>query len=173
MKLTCRESILLAVALFAFFTGCGRKKTEITTQQRKEAELLVNEAEFAMNLRDWARAEGLLTKAVQLVPDEGVYWTSLGSMRVRTGNRAGAKQAYEEALKSYQADVAADKTKANVEPWLKQVYVLALLGRTEQARTLLADIAKRFPDHRNVRAFVDGKQFDRMIADPLFKDAAL
>jgi len=165
---------LLAIAVVGLAlatTGCGPKK--VTDLQRKEAELMVSEAQFAMSLRDWARAEGLLTKAVQIAPDEGVYWTSLGSMRVRTGNRAGAKQAYEAALKAYQADAAADAAKTDVEPWLKQVYVLALLGRMDQGRALLEQIAKKFPDSRNVRAFVDGRQFDRMIADPLFKDAAL
>lgn len=153
--------------------GCKPKPKPITELQRKEADHLVAEASFAMNLRDWARAEGLLAKATQLTPDAGVYWLSLGSMRVRLGNKAGAKQAYESALKVFQAEAASDAGKKDPDAWLKQMQVLALLGRTEEARAMLEQTAKRFPDNRNVRAFVDGKQFDRMLADPVFKQGAL
>ena len=164
---------VVAIGLTLGTTGCGAKKKQITELQRKEADHLVAEANFAMNMRDWARAEGVLAKATSLVPDNGVYWTSLGSMRVRLGNKSGAKQAYLGALKAYEAEAAADKTKADVEPWLKQVYVLALLGRVDEGRALLGKIAGRFPGNRHVRAFIEGKQFDKMIADPLFKQAAL
>ncbi len=164
---------LLALGLALGAMGCGAKKKEITELQRKEADFLVADANFAMNMRDWARAESGLTKATGLVPDNGVYWTSLGSMRVRLGNKSGAKQAYLGALKAYENAAAADKTKADVEPWLKQVYVLALLGRVEEGRALLGKIGGRFPGNRNVRVFIEGKQFDTMIADPLFKQAAL
>ena len=164
---------MAAVMLALAGAGCGGKKQEITELQRKEADHLVAEADFAMNMRDWARAEGVLAKATSLVPDNGVYWTSLGAMRVRLGNKAGAKDAYLSALKAYEAEAAADKTKSDVEPWLKQVYVLALLGRVSDGRALLDKINQKFPGHRNVRAFVEGKQFDAMLADPLFKQAAL
>lgn len=166
-------TLVVAVTLALGATGCGAKKKEITELQRKEADHLVAEADFAMNMRDWARAEGVLAKATSLVPDNGVYWTSLGAMRVRLGNKAGAKDAYLSALKAYEEEAAADKTKADVEPWLKQVYVLALLGRVGDGRSLLEKINRQFPGNRNVRAFIEGKQFDAMLADPLFKQAAL
>lgn len=168
----CRIGIVVICALA--LGGCGKPKPKpVSELKRKEAEHLVAEASFAMNLRDWARAEGLLAKAVQSDPNTGVYWLSLGSMRMRLGNKAAAKEAYEGALKAYQFEADATAAKGDPEPWLKQMQVLALLGRTDEARTMLDRTAKKFPDNRNVRAFVDGKHFDRMIADPMFKQGAL
>lgn len=172
MNFTRFGLIAFCVAALIGGAGCKPKPKPVTELQRKEAEHIVAEAGFAMNLRDWARAEGLLTKAVQLTPDTGVYWISLGSMRVRLGNKAGAKAAYEGALAAFSA-AAKDDAKKDVEAWLKQVQVLALLGRTDEARAMLEKTDKRFPEHRNVRAFVDGKHFDKMIADPIFKQGAL
>ena len=165
--------LILAVGLGASAAGCGGRKKEITELQRKQAEHLVAEADFAINMRDWARAEGVLARATNLVPDNGAYWSSLGATRVRLGNKAGAKDAYLRALKAYEEEAAADKTGTDVEPWLKQVYVLALLGRVNDGRALLEKIDKKFPRDRNVRAFIEGRQLDAMLADPLFKQAAL
>jgi tetratricopeptide (TPR) repeat protein len=161
----------LVVVLAAMAGGCGGKSKEATEHQRKQADHLLAEADFAITLRDWKRAEGLLTQAGALVPDDGGVWTSLGSVRMRLGNRSAAKEAYNLGLKAYAA--AADQSKADAEPWLKQVYVLALLGKTGDARSLLDKIGKQFPGNRNVRTFIDTKQLDRMLADPQFKQLAL
>jgi tetratricopeptide (TPR) repeat protein len=173
MKLV-RPAVWLATVAFAFTAGCGKPKPKpVSELKRKEAEHLVAEASFALNMKNWPEAEQLLAKAVQSDPNTGVYWLSLGSTRMRRGNKAGAKQAYEGALKAYQWEANDEKTKNDPEPWLKQMQVLALLGRIDDARATLDKTAKKFPDNRNVRAFVDGKQFDKMIADPVFKQGAL
>ena len=166
---------MILCAVFALVAGCKPKPkaTPVTDLQRKEAEMHMAEASFAVNLKDWPRAEGAIAKAVQSDPNNGGYWVSLGSARVRLGNKAGAKQAYESALKAFAVEAAAEANKTDPEPWLKQMQVLALLGRTDDARALLEKTAKRFPENRVVRAFVDGKQFDQMIADPVFKQGAL
>lgn len=164
-------ALIATVALALFVAGCGKK--EISELQRKQADHFVAEAEFAITLRDWARAEGLLAQAAALVPDNGAVWTNLGSVRVRLNNKGGAKEAYLKALKAYEDEAAADKAKSDPEPWLKQVYVLALLGRTNDGRALLEKTARQFPGQRNVKAFIERKQFDAMLADPNFKQGAL
>lgn len=166
-----RGLVLATAALALVLSGCGKK--EVSELARKQADHFAAEAEFAITLRDWARAEGLLAQTAALVPGNGVVWTNLGSVRVRLNNKGGAKEAYLKALKAYEDEAAEDKTKADPEPWLKQVYVLALLGRTNDARALLEKTARQFPGHRNVKAFVERKQFDAMLADPNFKQAAL
>lgn len=170
MKSHCIGLALFATVALILGAGCSRKP-KITELQRKEAAHVSSEADFALTLRDWARAEGLLTKAAQLCPDNGPYWVNLGAVRVQLGNKAGAKAAYESALRAYQAE--ADEEKMSPEPWLRQVYVLALLGRADEARKTLDKAAKKFPDNRNVKAFIEGKQLDRMMADPKFKQAAI
>ena len=171
MKMVCWVTVVVTTLGLTLAAGCKPGPKGITSLQRKEAEVLVNEAQFAMTLHDLPRAEGLLAKAARLCPDEGPYWVTLGSVRVKLGNREAAKAAYKAGLSAYETEAKSDKS--DVEPWLKQIYVLALLGRVDDGRALLEKIAKRFPDSRNVRLFVEGRQFDRMLADPKFKEVAL
>jgi len=102
---------------------------------------------------------------------EGDYWLSLGSTRVRLGNRGAAKEAYNAALKAYEDDAARDSTRS--DSWLKQAYVLAVLGRMDDSRAVLVKAAKRFPNDSKVRSFTDPKQFEQMITASSFKEMAL
>ena len=157
-------SLVLGLAL-----GCTPRK-EITERDRKEAAYLASEAQFAVTMQDWSRAENLLAKAVKVAPT-GDYWLSLGATRVRLNNRAGAKDAYQAALKAYAFDSARKNSAA--EPWLKQAYVLALLGRQDESQATLAKAAKLFPKDAKVRALTDSKEFGKMISSQKFKDMAL
>jgi len=168
-----RISWVLVVTLlsaFSFSLGCGKKK-EITSLQRKEAATLVSEADFAITLRDYKRAEGLLTKATSLASDNASYWIALGTVRVRLGQRETAKTAYQRGLKELEDFVAANKT--DVSAVLEQVSALALLGRVNEARAFLEKLPARFPGNSQVRSFIERKQLDQMIADPKFKEIAL
>ncbi len=149
--------------------GCAPRK-EVTERDRKEAVHLVSEAQFALTMREWARAEALLAKAVELAPT-GDYWMSLGGTRVRLNNRKGAKVAYEAALKALGHEAARHNT--SPAPWLKQAYVLALLGRREESQAVIAKGAKAFPNDGRLRALTEPKEFERMVSSPNFKDVAL
>ncbi len=164
-------SVFLCALLAFAFAGCKPKAANITSTQRKEAANLVSEAQFAMSVRDFARAETLLTKATALEFDNGNYWISLGSMRVRLGQRATARQAYESALHAFKAAYKLKPTVA--QPYLQQVYALALLGRADDARALLVKIDKKHGDDQAVRAFVHGRQLDAMLSSPMFKEVGL
>src|SRR5688572_32494595 len=120
-----RLGLILFAALPLFAAACKPKPKpkEVSELKRKEAEHFVAEAGFAINLRDWPRAEGLLAKAVQSDPNNGMYWLSLGSARVKLGNKAGAKEAYQGALKAFEVEAAAEANKTEPEPWLKQMQV--------------------------------------------------
>jgi len=166
-----RALFVLAVLVPLMAGGCKPKGKEITSLQRKEAANLVSEAQFALQLKDYARAEGLLAKAAALCPDNGRYWVDLGAMQVRQGKKDAARAAYKSGLAAYESDAGANPKDS--KPVLLQVYVLGLLGRVDDARATLARAEKRFPDDRAVRAFVDGKQIDKMLADPRFKEIAL
>ena len=163
----------LAVVVLCGTPGCSPKSKEITSLQRKEAATLDSEAQFALQLKDLARAEGLIAKAADLCPDTGKYWVDLGSIRVRLGKKDAARTAYQGALKAYEGAAANAGANAGAAPdpgpWLQQVYVLALLGRVDDARSVLARAQKKFPESRAVRSFAEGKQIDQMIADPSFK----
>lgn len=160
--------ILLSLSV-GFLAGCAPK--EVTPLQRKQGANFVSEAQFAVTLRDYPRAEGLLAQAVAACPDNGDYWLSLGTVRRKLENRPGAKTAFEGALKASRDAYKRDNR--NAQLLLQQVYILALLGRADDAREALDDARKNNPDNRNIRAFVEGKELDRLLADPGFKDLAI
>jgi tetratricopeptide (TPR) repeat protein len=161
--------VVLAIAFVV--AGCGAKKKEISTLNRNQAATFVSEAQFAISVRDHARAEGLLTKATELCPDTGEYWMALGQTRIRLNQREGAKTAYKRALEAFQDN--AKTKKSEPQPVFQQVMVLALLGRVDEARALQEKLLTLFPDNRAARNYIEGKVLDRMLADPKFKELAL
>lgn len=167
MKSFCTVFLVIA-AVFAS-AGCGKK--EITPLERKQALALASEADFALTIRDLPRAEGLLVKAAELSPDNPNYWLSLGSTRARLAKRDGARDAYKKGLKALQD--AADKNKTQYELYLQQVYVLALLGRVDDARSLQTKLLSKHPESREIKIFVNEKHLDQLMADPQFKQIAL
>ncbi len=168
------KRVLTIVALVALVAGAGCKPRakEITSLQRKEALSLVSEAKFALSVRDVARAEATLTRAAALAPDVGDTWLELGRCRVKLGHRGTAKDAYKAALADYENDAARDAA-LRAPAVLRQIYVLALLGRADEARALLAKTLKNLPDQRDLKAFSESKQLDQMLASPVFKEVAL
>jgi tetratricopeptide (TPR) repeat protein len=166
-----RRRLLLPLLALATLAGCGRGGGEVTDLQRKQAAHLTSEAEFAINLRDYARAEPSLEQAANLAQDNGAYWINLGTVRKKLGKNGGAKDAYQAALKAYEAQ--AKKFPNEAEPWFKQIYALALLGRVEEARSRVEKMREKLPTNRLVRVFVEQKQIDQMLADPKFKEFAL
>lgn len=158
------------VLLSSLLAGCGPGGKKVSERDLREAAALSSEAQFAMSLKDWTRAEKLLLQAIQITPDP-VFYHNLGSARMRMGNRAGAKEAYQSAISA--CDRLASANKATTDPLLKKVLLLALLGKVDDARALEKKIEKEFPKDKDVRAFVDGKKLDALVASPLFKEIGL
>jgi tetratricopeptide (TPR) repeat protein len=166
-----RLFLLLVAAALLLAAGCKPKPKEISTLQRKEAANLVSEANFAVTLHDYARAEPLFEKAAKLCPDTGDYWVGLGITRRRQGDTSGAKDAYKSALAAYRD--AAELKPDDSAPRLQEIYVLALLGRADDARAALERARKKLPASRDLREFDESHQLDRLLADSGFKEIAL
>jgi len=158
-------SLLLAV--FVVTAGCGPK---ITPLQRKEAASHFSEAQFAVTLRDWARAEELLAKAAALAPDNGEYWLNLGSVRRRLDNRSGARKAYEQAAAAYGAAYEADPKDPQL--LMQQIYAYALLNQEKKALKVLERAHKDHGGVPGVRNFTP-EALKRMQEDPGFKEMAI
>ncbi len=173
MTTTVRLRIVACVGFLLVAGGCKPKPkpVAVTSLQRKEAAALVSEAEFAVSVHDLTRAENLLAQATAAAPDDGDTWIALGGVRVRAGNRSGAKSAYQSALNAFADQAAVAPT--NAAAVAGQVYALALLGRVDDARALLAKAQKTQPDNRDLRAFAESKQLDQLLASPVFKETAL
>lgn len=168
MKTPSLIATLGALALFS--TGCSPAQKTLSERDMKEAKALSSEAQFAMNLREWPRAEKLLLDAIKISP-EAVFYHNLGSTRMRMGNRSGAKEAYQSAIDACDRMVAANPK--NTDAMLKKVQLLALVGRVGDARELAKKIEKDFSVDPAVRAFIDGKALDNLVASPTFKEISL
>ncbi|MBL9186128.1 MAG: tetratricopeptide repeat protein [Opitutaceae bacterium] len=162
--------VLVSAVAALLVAGCKPAVQPLSERDRSAAAALSSEASFAMNLREWDRAEKLLLQAIKITPAPEFYH-NLGSVRMRAGNRAGAKDAYQSAIDACERLFAADK--ANTGLLLKKVQLLALIGRRDEARAFLAKIDKDYAKDPAVRAFVDGKRLDEVMASPLFKEIAL
>ena len=160
--------LLLALVLLG---AAGCKPKEVPAIQRKEAANLASEAQFALTLRDYKRAEPLFEKAAKLCPDTGEYWINLGVTRRRLDNKSGAKSAFEQAVDVYRD--AFDRDPKDTDAVLREVYVLALLGKVDDARKVLEKARKKAPESRELRAFSEAHQFDRILEDPMYKELAL
>lgn len=164
-------SVLLVGFVLLAGAGCKPKAKNIPPLQRKEAASLVSEAQFAVVMRDLARAEPLYDKATKLCPDNGDYWLALGITRRRMSNTAGTKSAYEKARAAFHDAFEIDRNQ--VDALLQEVYVLCLMGRVDEARTTVAKARKKDPTNSQLRAFEEGKQIERLTQDPGFREQAL
>ena len=174
MRLGVKFGILaLGVAALAAWSlaGCRFHSREITSLDRKEAASLASEGRFAATLKEWPRAEGLFAQAAEKCPDTGEYWVSLGIARVSLGKRSEAKDAYVSAVSAYED--AAKAAPASTQPILQKIYVLALLGRVDEARLVLEKERGRLPEDRDLRMFAESRELDRLLADPGFRQIAL
>jgi len=157
----------LALLLAAMFALCACRHRQITKLERVEAANMVSEANFAVTVKEWARAEGLYAKAAALCPDAGDYWLNLGLVRMRLGNRDGARSAYKEAVSAYKE--AAELDPANSQAVVRRIYVLVVLGRADEARSVLEKARAKNPGDRVLRSFSENRDLDKMVADPGLK----
>jgi tetratricopeptide (TPR) repeat protein len=154
--------VLAAVLLLA---SCHKR--QVTKLERDEAAIDVSDADFAVTIHDWARAESMYGKAAELSPDQGDIWMNLGIARMRLHNSSGAKEAFKSALSAYKDTLASDETNSVIV--LRTAYVLVVLGRFDEAHALIDHSVEKNPDDPRLKGFVQGKGLDRMQADPALK----
>jgi len=158
----------LALVLAAVVVLAGCRAREITKHDRDEAANIVSEAEFALTMKDWPRAEGLYAKAAALTPDQGETWVRLGVVRVRLKNPGGAKDAYKSALSAFEDDFKKHPEKTGSV--IRSATVLVILGRMDEARSLVDKAYAKNPDDRRLKTFVEMKGLDKIVADPGLKE---
>jgi Flp pilus assembly protein TadD len=162
---TFRLALVLAAVVLA---GCRAK--EISSIDRKEAANILSEAQFAVALKEWTRAEGLYVKAAGLCPDQGEIWVGLGVARMRLHNPSGARDAYKSAVSVYDEEFKRDPS--NTIPVIRSASVLVLLGRADDARSMVDKALAKNPDDRRLKSFVEMKGVDKIAADPGLKEVA-
>lgn len=162
-------SVVVSAALL-LSAGCSKKQAEVSSAAQKEAAMLMSEAQFAMQVREYARAQELVERAVKLNPTLPEYWVSLGITRRRQDDRDGARKAYKQALELHEERYKAIKTPQEV---VQQAYVLGLLGRTDDAMKLLEKGVKEFPESTELKRVADPRGLLRTFQSPEFKERAI
>ena len=138
---------------------------------RVEAANLSSEADFALQLKDFARAEKALARAVELDPQVLVYWVDLGVSRRRLGNVNGARAAYQKALGICEDQLRKNAKDANVI--LAQIRVLVLMNKANDAKKLLEKARQDLPNDHDIQSFWKTKVLDQMLVDPELKQYIL
>lgn len=136
---------------------------EVPTAVEAESGKLVSEAEFALQLRDAARAEKALSQAVKLRTDIPEWWMLLGLTQKTLGKTSDARASYKKALAIHERRYEVTGEPDHVLP---QLLTLVLIGRDDDARALLAKAAKKHPTSLPIKKMVEAGVVDRMLADP-------
>lgn len=165
-----RLLLILSCAAVLFSAGCSKKPKEVPAAVKAEAASLASEAQFAMQIREYARAEELFQRALKLRDDVPEYWVSLGMARRKQDNVDGARKAYKEAL-----GLHTDLYKADHQPeqLAQQAFVLALLGKTDEAIKLLDKGLRDHPDSAVMKKMADPRGLPRTFQSADFKALAL
>lgn len=165
-----RLFIVLACAAALLASGCSKKPKEVPVAVKAEAASLASEGQFAMQIREFSRAEEMFQRAIKLRDDVPEYWVSLGMARRKQDNLDGARKAYKEAL-----GLHADLYKADHQPeqLAQQAFVLALLGKTDDALKLLEQGLKDHPDSAVMKKMADPRGLPRTFKTDEFKALAL
>lgn len=164
-----RLLFLLAAGLF-LAAGCSRKPVEVSAAAKAEAASLVSEAQFAMQIREHARAAELFERALKLDEATPEYWVGLGMARRKQDDRDAARKAYRKALELHAA-----RYKEGHDPrdLAQQAWVMALLGRSAEAVKLLEKGLKDHPDDPVMKKMADPRGLPRTFETPEFKAMAV
>lgn len=84
-------------------------------------DVLINLSGAYVLQRKWNKAVALLTKAVELYPDNAMLWTNLGAAQLGRLETAGPRQ-QERAIAAYQMALKADPEAPNVHYHLGLIY---------------------------------------------------
>lgn len=151
-------------------TGCRpQPPPEISATTKAEAAALVSEAQFALQIREYARAEELMRRTLKLRDDLPEYWVTLGMAAKQAGHASEARPAYEKALTIHRQRYQETK---RPEELGQEAWVLALLGRREEALQVLATGRKAHPDNEALRKLADPRGLARTFDTPEFKAMA-
>lgn len=171
-----RAGSLALVILFGA-TACSKKTEaadasfvepkEVSRAVGAEAESLMAEAAFALELKDFARAAESLTKALKLRDDIPQWWVDLGATQRRLNKMNEAKTAYKKALALHEAHYEKTKNEVYLIP---QFHILLLLDREKDARALLEKSRQRHAKDPQFKEFVDARGIDALLEEPYVQE---
>jgi len=135
----------LTLLTFALVTSCAHTPSNATASRSQQ---LASESATALNAEDYSQAQSLAAQATSIDPQFAEAWVGYGMASVRLGQTDRARDAYEHALSLHQARHRANPADANQV--FQQIFVLALLGRSDEAATLLKQAEIEYPNDKQI-----------------------
>ena len=160
-------TVFICVTTLALAAGCTKKLKEVDPQAEKEAKLLMSEAQFAMSIREYPRAEELIRRSIKLTDEVPEYWVSLGMTLRKQDNKDEARKAYKRALELHTLRYEISK---KPEELAQQAFVLGLLGKTDDALKVLEKGLKEYPDSPVMKKMADPRGLPSTFKNQQFKD---
>ncbi len=161
-------SLILAVFLCVALVGCKDKpKTPVpSTPKAVAAEVgrIISEAEFAVQMKDFARAETLMNQAIALEKDDARHYMRLAYVAIQQANKTNARAAYEKALKCYIQESKGDG--GNPAIILDIINVHLLLRQPAEAQKVLDAAVKQFPKVEDFKIMQKENAIQQMMKDP-------
>ncbi len=167
-------SALMSLCLSACGGSSAKKNPgqakEVTTAVAAQANSFMSEAGFAVQIRDWARADETITKALDLRSDFPEWWELRGFAQKQLGKTGDARSSYKKALSLWEDYYKETK---DVQFGMRQILALVLLDRVDEARSLLDTLSKKHATDSTLQQFIRSKGIDRMLTDPDIKQKKL
>jgi tetratricopeptide (TPR) repeat protein len=161
---------LLICVVVALLGGCKGKPKVVSAGDKLKAENLISEAQFSMQIREYSRAEELFKKAIELREDYPEYWVALGMARRRQDNKDGARDAYQKAVAFIDERYKAEKDEKDLG---QKAWVMALLGKTDEAVKFLQKSLKEHPDSAYLQKMTDPRGLPHTFQTSEFKELSL
>ena len=121
------------------------------------------QAQSAMQANDFSKAEELMQQALKLREDMPEYWVAIGMARRRQENKDGARDAYQKAL------TLLENRNKNEKDIGQKAWVMALLGKTDEAVQFLNKSLKDHPDSTYLQKMADPRGLPRTFQSEDFK----
>lgn len=125
-------------------------------------------AQIRMQTNNLAGAEKARAKAAELSPANDDYWFDLGIVRARLKDKSGARTAFQKCVAA--CEDSFKKNSGSPAYLTKQIRPLILLGRTDDARAVLAKAAKLFPANADIQQLVDQNIVGKFLDAPDYKE---
>ena len=135
---------LTLILSLAFFVSCTRSHQSDSAR----VEELGSQSTVALNARDYSTSQRLAAEATRLDPKFAEAWVAYGMSSIKLGQTNEAREAYERALSLYQARLRQNPSDSNQA--LQQIFLLALLGRFDEAEAVLKRAHIEYPSDNQI-----------------------
>lgn len=135
-----RTILLASLLVLLLAASCTHNPDEEATERSRR---LAKDGAAAFAAKDFYKAQQLAAEAANLDPEFAEAWVANGMALVRLGKSDEAKATYVKALELYQA--RQKRNPADADSVVQQIFLLTLLGRPAEAKTLLDQAHTSFP----------------------------